>query len=322
MVENIVVFTGAGASRPLGYPTTTEFFAKDLVSEVAENPVQKDVLRKAASYLNLKAPHVDVEAILQLLDPFERFFNEKSGQFMLKHLSPSQDIKAVIPLLHNIRRRVFNIYSKPPDEAEVKNLYKPLFDLLDVKNNRILLFTTNYDPVPDVLIKHYNNEGITVWDGFNGFGEWDPSGYQEKSGLYVYRLHGCLSWVRDSNTIKNTHIYKLIENRLDYHLVLYPGYKGNPLKEDEPFSYSHKILSETLRKVRLIVVIGFSFRDDAINNAFKEAIKTNVFYITPKLEEIKSLKEILGTRVVHPSEPSKFEDRTWLQHLKNLINSI
>ena len=52
------------------------------------------------------------------------------------------------------------------------------------------------------------------------------------------------------------------------HLLLYPGFKGNPEVEDnEAFRYPHQALRQELADTDFCVIIGFSFRDPAPESA-------------------------------------------------------
>lgn len=140
------------------------------------------------------------------------------------------------------------------------------------------LFTTNYDPVTDHLIEAASALGLRAYDGFDRFAKWDPEQYDwSEPGLKVFRLHGSMSWVRDGERITNTRDYSLRRGTTRRHLIVFPGFKGDPEHDemDETFQFVHRRLRSALKSATALLAIGFSFRDEAINRAIDQALKTN-----------------------------------------------
>lgn len=84
-----------------------------------------------------------------------------------------------------------------------------------------------------------------------------------------------MSWVIRNGNIVNTRDYAQRRGKVE-HLLIFPGYKGNPEKGgQETFSYPHKSLRDELKEAQHFIVIGFVFRDAHINSILREAMRSN-----------------------------------------------
>ena len=296
----VTILTGAGASRPFDYPTTTEFFPE--FSELP--PGQQKVigaLRKQA-----KEP-LDVEDVLQLVQPTIDFLNTDPGRFFRRNIR-TEWVKEVQAFGGYVKDRCFDLYGELPDSNAVISAYGPLLDLSGWREHAVSLFTTNYDPVSDVLLELGSNEGIPCFDGFGPTGLWDESKYGSKTGLDVFRLHGSMSWVLQRGHVRNTRDYSLRRGRTE-HLLIFPGYKGNPANEQQAvYSFSHQAFCEDLLTTNYLIAIGFSFRDSHINDAVAQGLRENealrIVIVNPEWPPgmqniLGGRKDSLGNRVVH-----------------------
>jgi hypothetical protein len=281
----VVVVTGAGASKPLGYPTTIEFFAN------AEAVPQqfKDIYEGIRQKLGVKRQVVDVEDLLRILQASDEFLRTEAGKFLGPMLQKNW-ARLVPDFTRNVRDRCFELYGRRPDSSRVRDLYMPVLDICGWKQHAVDLFTANYDPVTDDLLEIASGLGLRAYDGFGDLARWDPERYEwSEPGLRVFRLHGSMSWVRDGDRILNTRDYNLRRNPSHRHLLIYPGFKGDPeLDEmDEVFRFAHRRLRSALKSATVLLAIGFSFRDDAINRILTGALIENpqltVVILNPQL---------------------------------------
>jgi hypothetical protein len=269
----ITVFTGAGASRALGYPTTKEFFA----TGVGQALQKDDLYVKVARHLKTQET-VDVEDLLRVLGPFAALASTDAGTFILPDLQRDHWVGRIPPYVAKVEEACFTHYGRIPETEDVKRLYEPLMDFCEDFGRRMCLFTTNYDPVTDELIRIAHSKGARAYDGFDSLCLWEPRGYSEvaDSGVAIYRLHGSMCWVEDEKGIKNTRDYSQRTLRNAKHRLIYPGFKGNPERGDNAaIRFAHEALREELRAASVIIVIGFSFRDPHINTIFAESLRAN-----------------------------------------------
>lgn len=265
----ITILTGAGASKPLGYPMTTEFFPPASQFDKGQQEVWKHLTAYFAESV------LDVEDVLSLVQPVETFLESRPGEFFGRAVGGPWKTQ-VRSFARYARERCFELYGALPDSKDVEKIYEPLLQLCRWESQGISLFTTNYDPVTDKILDLADLRNIRAYDGFKARGQWDPAGYREKrTGLDVYRLHGSMSWIRQQDTIQNTRDYSLRRGETEY-LLIYPGYKGNPESSgEEAYALPHKMLRSDLEESQFFVVIGFSFRDKHLNQVISDSLAKN-----------------------------------------------
>ena len=327
----IILLTGAGASAPLGYPTTTTFFGSPPENPGWTNDTWNLFLDLFVGEKGLLGTDttVDVENVLQFLDDSATLFEGHAGAFVKKHAGASwaqllSQIKTLI--LH----RCFSVYGKQISFDDVARLYQPLLDLLDCHRRPVSLFTTNYDPVPDKLMAWAVKKGLPAYDGFDGRLHWNPRGYDDLDrGLGIYRLHGALSWIHEGNRVKNTRIYDRVPRTLIEYVLIYPGSRENPEDEAEAvFPFLHQAFKRKLSQATLLLVIGFSFRDPCLNKVLESSLrenkKLNLFLVLPHLPSgpdvgLQSLMSAFQPRIehfaVHFGDPRNHEGEKTLRSL-------
>jgi len=267
----ITVFTGAGASKALRFPTTSEFFTTGKGAALQNEEVYK-LVRKF-----LKKDIVDVEDVLRLLYPYLDLSNTQTGQLLAPHLA-NLWIAQIPNFVKRTNELCFDHYGTTPSESEVKRCYLPLLNFCKWADQKVALFTTNYDPVSDVLMEIAEAQEIPCHDGFNRFGIWDSLGYNRvrSRGLAVHRLHGSMSWIERDGKIHNTRDYSRRAPGYTEHLIIYPGFKGNPeLDGHAAFRLAHTALRKELAESSALIAIGFSFRDPHLNEIFRDSMDTN-----------------------------------------------
>lgn len=322
-MKQIAILTGAGASFPFGYPTTYHFFKNQEFLD--SNNLQ--IINSLKSHLKVNGD-IDLETVLRTLEPVSKFLENEPGNFIKNRLNNGwgNQFPKLIELLN---RRCFNYYGKDPDRELVKEKYIELFDTFELKfgeSNLYEFFTTNYDPIQDILIEIMEESEIKVEDGFNNRGKWDNRFLTNSPGFNFYRLHGSLSWIEKNGSVINTRDYSARDVGFNVkNILIYPGYKGNPSenKESKIYKSLHDRFKKVLDKAEILVVIGFSFRDPYLTSIIKDVKNKTLkmIYINPKepigpevtLNEIKS---VLGKNYYHID--GKFATQEVLSELQDL----
>ena len=285
----ILVFVGAGGSAavdPEQYPTTVEFFNR-LPDEIKNDPV----FIKVREFLEAQkaGQPIDIEEVLWNLDELQDYFQASldtkavTGWIIegnrISHLinnTPDlqylrdgmRDLTGVrIPNLKNrINAQVYNFYATNPDPEKLSDWVQLLKGLEGI-DSAVEIFTTNYDLVLETAIKEAE---INVETGRSSDGIqmrldtacWDhPNALTDEMGRLT-KLHGSVDWQRHNEDIivGNPNFTGNHQN----HLILYPGYKGEP--DEEPFIKFHEHLKAVVQKTRAAIFIGFTFRDGYINS--------------------------------------------------------
>ncbi len=210
-------------------------------------------------------------------------------------------------LLYEMKMLVRQTYSSFNREGAYR-VYGPLFKvLIDAVNSyppvspkkSLPIFTTNYDlsidyvlrPGPTQLDESFHETWLETSDvspfefndGFalNRFKSRIVWSYTEHThrhsdilNIPYHKLHGSVLWEEYGDGItKTTDPVPDNKDNPRPFVMIYPSDKSIPDKD--PFGYSHRELERYLRSAKLLIVIGFAFRDPGIVDIFKRALRDN-----------------------------------------------
>ena len=288
----ILVFVGAGGSAavdPEQYPTTVEFFNR-LPDDIKEDPLFS--LVHEFLVIQKDEQPIDIEEILWNLDELQEYCKASvntetiSGWIMeenriarlvnvpdLSHLLDGMrylEENQIETLKHKINVLVYNFYATIPSDDKLSAWVRLLQGLAEYEFP-IEIFTTNYDRVLETAIKEgkINVEtgrrpddvqpiqDMTIWD--------NPGRPLTRKRGRLTKLHGSVDWQRNQEGII-IRMGSALEN--EEHLILYPGYKGEP--GEEPFVQFHEHLRAVVQQASAAIFVGYAFRDDYINTILSE----------------------------------------------------
>ena len=102
------------------------------------------------------------------------------------------------------------------------------------------------------------------------FGAW-KGGVREGFRGRITKLHGSANWKRGGEgEADKVFIYPGQARNFEDNLLLYPGYKGRPTIW--PFRKFYDTLEGACDQASVIIIIGYSFRDEAINEILEASI--------------------------------------------------
>lgn len=346
-----MLFLGAGASKPLGIPTMEGFTDEVIAGLTRQDSNSADFVKgiqDAVSELGFKP---DIEAILTVLsgvtDPdralysvgpmLALFTNENAPRFESlngrKIVSRIEDIiydrcekidhRLAIDMFGNLFRRLEENISLP--NPSNRNSFTGSWQI-DQRMFTRRIFTTNYDLSIEAFLR---NRSIRFTDGFQPddvmdyafTGAWDGD-------VRLYKLHGSINYfmkgdgkiVRLPIKPEKTDFYgETVAQRM----MIYPV--GEKYSTKHPyFDYLYQ-LRTSLPSENSCIVIGYSFRDIPINNAFEDAVKRNrnlrVLLVSPSASKIREhLDEDLKTHVSPIDLP--FEDQRTLDTIISILNNF
>jgi len=291
-----ILFLGAGASAPLGFPVT-----KQVMAEIGLEPANPTKLKEVTKhdkllteiYGQLPADKRDLEGILDYL----RIVTNEHNSYQLNILTSTMQtqsppdsqasIKDVITkyqeetreLEDDIKEYMFNLYVFQPEKHgdKLEKIYRPLIELLLVdcifgaESEELPIFTTNYDLAIENLVDRRFMSNFDFVDGFEAVGRYgeyifSPSEYEKprsKTTIKLFKLHGSLNWWNrkfDNRIVPwsdITHVHN--PNYDDRPVVIYPAGYG-PYPRDE-FHVLHEYLETYLANAKHCIVIGYTFRD-------------------------------------------------------------
>lgn len=269
----IILFLGAGASVPLGKPAMEQFVAK-LANEITSG--------NEASLLSMLilARGYDLEAILSDLETFLSLHYISS--FVFNSLLNSEDLPLynanqndAARLRSLIRHSIIREY-RTIDTRMALKIYQPLFDIIfshiDRTNFCLPIFTTNYD----LAIENFCGEQYAEYEFTDGLEDdplqretvWKPHEYEwfhisrQVRNIVLFKLHGSVDWMRLTSTgkiVKSLPMYDIVDSDEYQNTIIYPA--GNKVATSEPYLTGYQYFSKCCEKAKVIVAIGYSFRD-------------------------------------------------------------
>lgn len=297
--SRVVVFTGAGASQPLGFPVMASFM-----------DILEDSLREAGAYDALTvlqniyrsyelpdgSPGRDLEVVLQTLaryqDAMRVLDNDPNFQDYLARreaMPPSlatamrqAPATAALSLDTKTRDLIFREYGKDVAEGtKVGDLYGPLFRTVRRfgRHRVIPIFTTNYDRAIETFA---DQAGVPIEYGFqpgHTRSIWNPERFHDyrapnsEYALVLFKLHGSVTWYKDGRTVRSVAAAQRDLSGWE-NMLIYPGETKTGVLE-EPYHTCFTYLRHCLYHARCCLVIGYSFRDLFIQRVFQEAAQVN-----------------------------------------------
>lgn len=288
----ITLFLGAGASSPLGKPLMGSFVDRLRTnSELANSELfqrivaQENDLEHLLGELGSWSDKGYFTSELPSRGPLGRIILSDRQQDEFRNRLSSVIVGAE-QIQDIIKRQVFRTYRDVDDPQQAVRLYAPLFELLFSKLGSqhvpLVIFTTNYDPAIEAFWQQ-NRTDYELVDGFENDRAsssyvWRRKSFDEldlvhgRRNLVLFKLHGSADWMRTQGGIRKAPaVYS--EDEMHGNVLIYPA-KSKVAIED-PFFTAYDYLQKTLEGSRLLIVIGYSFRDYDALTKLKSAALTN-----------------------------------------------
>ncbi|WP_404389862.1 SIR2 family protein [Pseudoalteromonas phenolica] len=296
-IKNLHFLLGAGASSdsipamaPLIGKVTERVEATQTMTQLAfhpENPSHDELKKRFKSAKDVSPKNL--ENILGTL---------YSKREYLKGVGQSDSLNDF--LINLIETEIYSSINIDCTSAQAElslDLYKKLYQKLALRNKdlaRVNVFTTNNDLLSETALGflniNYNNgfsSGLSrtfnpARFSFTFSKKVDPSveKYEPLENMvYLYKLHGSISWIEsDDNSFFNIKEVDVIPNQEPNgkNVLIYP----TPLKQNKSLGSPYAdLIREFQNKLLLqhgvLIVIGYSFSDEHINNAIYAALAAN-----------------------------------------------
>jgi len=304
-----LLLIGAGASKPLGMPLMKEFEA---LLNVKVGKEERECLRKLwlihAEETN--GATFDLEALLALIERYRGFYNILFGDKEFGYIADKEEKRrleyeyqgllnvdsarppsylaeafarrSVFENLDGlVRDLVFETYGKDLNEDRLEELYSPLFETVNRYFSRdvIPIFTTNYDMAIETYAKQGDAHLEMGFESTPTSSEWRPGRFYRfqpaanKMNMMFFKLHGSLAWHRSGNVIVQTGLPVRDPSGFKS-VVLYPT-QTKEYPDEEPFRTAYSFLRGCFTVARLVIAIGYSFRDPGIHRIMAESLELN-----------------------------------------------
>ena len=293
----VVLFTGAGASVPLGMPTMKDFrrqFSEKLTSNLK---LQWDGVEEfSAKYYQEELADVDVEHVLTYIESclfshskLVKLWKSTARRDEWDQLPTVRELDGFRSLLWTLRMRILDeicaSYGKPDPSKTVK-CYSPLLKMLAKTSGQssINVFTTNYDLTFEVLAEADPNQ-FEVFDGFYS----DPSGEETWKGVYIgskqaehsitlWKLHGSTSWkgIPARGQLRKSPPSTYLQGDEET-IIIYPTKSKAETQRlfARPFNQAYGSLGSLFAQpgaVGVLLVIGYGFGDEEIRRDIEEGL--------------------------------------------------
>lgn len=296
--SKVAFFLGAGASVPLSLPDSSGFivgFEQRLRSQGHGFAEWLSAASTAAGTSDVEVLLDAIEDWLSTLESVSVIPAQNLAEQLAAHVRPV--VETYKELVTAIRREVVETYGRvSPDEAF--SLYKPI--LLDVLLQRgvrrtIPVFTTNYDTAIEAFADQAATDELQLVDGFRHTSmglRWEATNYRKyqrgrKTGIDIvlFKLHGSSNWYRmQGGSIEKNDNFELDPGNLK-NIMIFPTQRKAEYLGNEPFDTSYGYFKACLARLRLLIVVGFSFRDAEIRRLIWQTLKArsnfHLFVIDP-----------------------------------------
>ena len=293
--SGVQIFLGAGASKCLGKWLMNEFI-DNLFSQLDEDErkildtiieyKEKDleiVLQELNSLIDKSylSDLKKINGLMDLIDSSETLaklhtFVESQHRGTNNHgFTPPEIAKlfnSLIQKCNGIKIKIENLIFEHYGEADsnsVVELHAPIFDFL--KNQyglfTVPVFTTNYD---NVIEKLDESEKYIIIDGFESqqtkkyiwkrkiFDNFKPK--KDNINIPLFKLHGSVTWYKKDGEILYLEIpFNTRENNNINNTLIFPT--QNKICIEDPFYSAYEYFHRCIDKSKLLIVIGYSFRD-------------------------------------------------------------
>ncbi|MEZ8633742.1 SIR2 family protein [Vibrio lentus] len=296
-IKNLHFLLGAGASAD-AIP------AMEPLIQIVENIVNSQATAKLFEKEVNGCKHSDLQEAFQAvkLNSPKNLENILGTLYSLRsYLKGIGDVDEIndflISLIESQIYTSINIDCHSNNAKKSLSLYKQLYQKLSLRNKdlaRVNVFTTNNDLLSETALSYLNinyNNGFSSGLSrtfnparfsytFSRKIDSDMAKYEPLENMvYLYKLHGSISWIEsDDNSFFNIREVDVVPTQSppENNILIYP----TPLKQNKSLGSPYAdLIREFKNKLLLqhgvLIVIGYSFSDEHINNAIYAALASN-----------------------------------------------
>ncbi len=273
-------FMGAGTSMAIKLPGIDELTSKVYLNLDSENQ---------AIFNSIKKTIPDFPNIEKILDKVrlcrELFEGDENGEYYgLKGDIVAQNLDAQI--CHNIRDIIQN--TEKNEALPHKIFSKWLKALHSSRISPVEIFTLNYDLIFEEAMEEI---GVPFFDGFIGssrpffapesvdieFGDPNNSFYPPVGWTRLWKLHGSINWYsfkKGSDNIISRNSYQ--SDGIGEELMIFPSREKYSQSRKLPFlTYQDRLRKFLAKGETLLVICGYSFSDQHINEILFQGLRSN-----------------------------------------------
>ena len=301
---------GAGASVPLGMPTTVSL-RKALCDDTPEGRAAAEIHRSAAYRFRLSEDSINIEDFLEHLYELQLMMwlaqRSRLPQLLPGFTANDEVPAAASEMFANLHRRVYSLLHETCGDCsgkKVDRLWRRILGCAAGQQDVVPMFTLNFDWTFEKLAIEAGGR-YHLADGFELLGGvWDAGRLESlnpvrgRVNIALFKLHGSTNWL-PGGPVKSMGSFEPGEeefgdNGYPPHQfeMIYPGHaheqwfgkeywgrlnEGDgivePWAEREPYKTLHARLRDSLQRARRIVIIGYAFHDKMVNAELAAALE-------------------------------------------------
>jgi len=294
----LIILIGAGCSADAGIPTSFKMNKnlEDLIQHDSQWRQFKELyyfLKSSILYADgiggVYENRFDIERLVNVLNELQKKENSILYPFIgswnprLLELA-GYDFK----ILKEFKEKILETLKDWVQLEDYSNAlyYENFFRLQYECNFSLRIFSLNYDlcfeknlPGSKDLERGFGDNKVWDWRRFERSEHYEPN-------IYLYKLHGSIDWERresEGNIVKEVDKIPKIPD-----LIFGTNYK---LQYIDPYLFYAYELRKFSLEAKLILTIGYSFRDEHINGILFQALKADkerkIMIVSPGADKIK-----------------------------------
>jgi hypothetical protein len=339
---------GAGASVPLGMPTTKSLLSK-LENRTRLGRLAAEIHKSAAYRFRIGVDGVNIEDFfeylyeLQLMIWFARRSNLPTllPGFTTAQAAVTEAADKDLSAIQLNADRLLHRTCGDVSGAKVDTLWRPILEYVAAQQPVVPIFTLNYDWTFEKLAIE-NQQRYHLTDGFELLGgTWDAERFakmrlsRKKVNLALFKLHGSTCWLGGIKSMGRFEARTRDDGGDDYPErpfdMVYPGHAHEmslgkeywdrasdphgiqwPWLEQDPYKTIYAHLHQAARRAKMIVIIGYAFHDKLVNQEILKASRhAKIIVVDPGIERYN--KATNSTHTDPPFEWLKYSEhgRPW-----------
>lgn len=339
----VLLFFGAGASRPFGIPTMQEMveqFEKELTDKgKPEKRLYSKIKQIQEKDFVTKA---DIESIFSVIQGIASNVKPKQmGHLPYYYISsnnitsefPPSDVEHASKLKSELETFIKSKCDPQMDAKKMSEIYARSYSALfsALPGNRSgfdgvtystdwRAYTTNYD----LTLEHFWADYLTLSDHFVPYGESKNQIFHEdsqpKDHAFI-KLHGSIDWYKEQSGNIMRINSKFTRHQLEGEVMIFPIQQKDLYLH--PWITLFQDLKRNLKTLPTWIVIGYAFNDEFIFEIFKEALvnEKKLVIINPHARDLKKkFPEKLREKII--ALPIKFGDSYFPRHVSDFFKGI
>lgn len=278
--KQIAFLFGAGTSlskkndKSLTVPSMSEMTEK-IVSILNKTDKYKDAIEEMK--FEIGEEYFNIETFLSNIEEKKQVI----GGGVLNSLNYNE-FDLLINVTKDLIRKIVSIHTEILKDNNIDNLIHVDFAEWIGRAERkypIQIFTTNYDYLFELGLEE---KTIPYYDGFTG--SYKPFFNSESiedlcflpEQTKLWKLHGSLGWYIDDSESGSTNKKVLRGNPIEKDIIIYPSLlKYNNSKKQPYISLMDRLTNYLKQDDAILIVCGYSFGDQHINERILTALKSN-----------------------------------------------